>query len=86
MNKKENDSGVAIDSSTLLDECQRIANNAIFFDDKSDYRSALLEICVTCGMDVDEIGIKYIEPNADFERSDGTLQDFVGGDLPAERG
>ena len=64
MNKKENDSGVAIDSSTLLDECQRIANNAIFFDDKSDYRSALLEICVTCGMDVDEIGSKYIEPNA----------------------
>ena len=67
MNEEKTQGRIEVDSSTLLDECQRIANNAIFFDDKSDYRSALLEICVTCGMDVDEIGSKYIEPNAGHE-------------------
>jgi len=45
-----------------VEEAKAIANNAIYFDDKSDYRSALLEICHILGMDYDNIGVEFIEP------------------------
>jgi hypothetical protein len=39
----------------------KIANNALYFNDSSDYKSALYDICLTCGMEEDAIGEKYIE-------------------------
>lgn len=41
----------------------KIANNAIYFDDNSDYRSALWEICKVLSpkIDEEEIGSKYYE-------------------------
>jgi len=45
----------------MLESCREIANNAIYLNDSSDYRSALLEICSTLGMSDDEIGDKFIE-------------------------
>ena len=53
------------DSSSihLLAEIKALANNAIYFDDGSDYRSTLWEICNKSGMDDDSIGVKMIEAN-----------------------
>lgn len=40
-----------------------IANNAIYFNDNSDYLSALYQICHVLNPDIEEelIGTKYIE-------------------------
>jgi hypothetical protein len=40
-----------------------IANNAIYFNDRSDYLSALYEVCMALNPELDEelIGSKYIE-------------------------
>jgi hypothetical protein len=39
----------------------RVANNALYFDDNSDYGSALWEVCELLGMDKDAIGADFIE-------------------------
>lgn len=38
-----------------------IANNAIYFDDNSDYYTALFEIAELLNLENEEIGEKYIE-------------------------
>ena len=40
-----------------------IANNAIYFNDRSDYQTALYEVCMALNptMDVNLIGSKYIK-------------------------
>lgn len=40
------------------------ANNALFFNDSSNYRTALWDICLACGMDEISIGAEYIEHKA----------------------
>jgi ABC-type nitrate/sulfonate/bicarbonate transport system substrate-binding protein len=49
----------------LKAEIIKIANNALYFDDSSDYSCALQEICRKCGMDFDDVGEKYI-PDSDM--------------------
>ena len=45
-----------------LNEIFRIANNAIYFDDSSDFLQALNEICLVAKPEESEnIGKKYIE-------------------------
>lgn len=41
----------------------KISNNAIYFNDRSDYLSALWEVCKTLNPNIneDEIGKKYLE-------------------------
>lgn len=48
----------------LKAEIIKIANNALYFDDSSDYSCALHMICRECGMNIDVIGEKYI-PDSD---------------------
>lgn len=44
-----------------LEEAYTIANNAIYFDDNSDYETALYEVCMALYPEkVDEIGKRYI--------------------------
>jgi len=43
------------------EEIKRTANNALYFDDNSDYATALWQICSLLGMDEDDIGEKFIE-------------------------
>lgn len=45
------------------DKAFAIANNAIYFNDRSDYLSALYEVCKTLrpAINDDEIGQKYLE-------------------------
>ena len=50
-------------SDDLLGSVTEIANNAIYFDDNSDYRSALWDICSKLGMADNDIGAKFIEAN-----------------------
>lgn len=40
-----------------------VANNAIYFADRSDYKTALYEVCKTLNPNIDDelIGSKYIE-------------------------
>lgn len=38
-----------------------VANNAIYFDDASDFETALYRICVLAGMDQDDIGKQHID-------------------------
>lgn len=39
-----------------------IANNAIYFDDNSDYLTALIEVCMTLKPDeAENIGTEYID-------------------------
>lgn len=39
-----------------------IANNAIYFDDNSDYLTALIEVCMTLKPEeVEKVGTEYIE-------------------------
>ena len=45
----------------LVAELVRVANNAIYFDDSSDFKSALWEICQLGGIDMDAIGAEFIE-------------------------
>ncbi|WP_236893687.1 hypothetical protein [Clostridium botulinum] len=49
--------------SKRFDKAFAIANNAIYFNDRSDYLSALYEICKTIKPNIDEceIGNKYLE-------------------------
>lgn len=44
-------------------EAFKIANNAIYFNDRSDYLGALYDVCKALNpyIDVNEIGKKYIE-------------------------
>lgn len=46
-----------------VSEAFKIANNAIYFNDRSDYLSALYDVCRTLkpNEDVEKIGIKYLE-------------------------
>ena len=53
----------AVRSDDLLGSVTEIANNAIYFDDNSDYRSALWDICSKLGMADNDIGAKFIEAN-----------------------
>jgi len=55
--------GEAVRSDDLLGSVTEIANNAIYFDDNSDYRSALWDICSELGMADNDIGAKFIEAN-----------------------
>ena len=55
--------GEAVRSDDLLGSVTEIANNAIYFDDNSDYRSALWDICSKLGMADNDIGAKFIEAN-----------------------
>ena len=43
----------------VIAKMQRIANNAIYFGDNSDYRTALYEICAESGMEEDTIGEEF---------------------------
>ncbi|KEI94998.1 hypothetical protein N496_18685 (plasmid) [Clostridium botulinum A2B3 87] len=49
--------------SERFDKAFVIANNAIYFNDRSDYLSVLYEICKTIKPNIDEceIGNKYLE-------------------------
>jgi hypothetical protein len=45
-----------------LNRIFQIANNAIYFDDSSNYRTALYEVCTEAkSEEVENIGKKYIE-------------------------
>ena len=55
--------GEAVRSDDLLGSVTEIANNAIYFDDNSNYRSALWDICSKLGMADNDIGAKFIEAN-----------------------
>jgi len=51
-----------LDIKEKLDEVYRIANNVLYFDDNSDYVSALWEILLTANPDLDTFEkLKYIE-------------------------
>jgi len=54
-----------------LSKIRQIASNAIYFDDNSDYGSALCDICRKCGMTDDEIGREYIEDASLAATEDG---------------
>ena len=43
------------------EKCLKIANNVLYFDDSSDYCTALWEICAVLGMDDDIAGEKFME-------------------------
>lgn len=47
----------------IIDKAYRIANNAIYFNNSSDYLSALYEVCKALVQNINEeqIGKKYIE-------------------------
>jgi len=46
-------------------EVYRIANNALYFDDNSDYKTALWEVLAALNPDLDyEKKLKYIEQEA----------------------
>lgn len=49
--------------SERLDKAFKVANNAIYFNDRSDYLSALYEICTILKpvTTYDDIGKKYLE-------------------------
>jgi hypothetical protein len=51
------------DARDVIDEVRRIANNAIYFNDGSDYEGRLLDICRKCGMTEESIGESYMEEN-----------------------
>lgn len=46
-----------------IERAYAVANNAIYFDDNSDYRTALYEVCKILNPDTgdDLIGSRYIE-------------------------
>ena len=48
-------------SNNKLDKIFLIANNAIYFQDNSDYLTALYEICAVINPDDENIGQKFIE-------------------------
>lgn len=51
-----------LDMKEKLEEAYRIANNALYFDDNSDYQTALWEILMTINPDLDtEEKLEYIE-------------------------
>lgn len=57
---------VEVDRLTLSERCDKafaIANNAIYFNDRSDYLSALWDVCkmLKSPLSEDEIGKKYLE-------------------------
>ena len=52
---------IRINEKGKLEQAYAIANNAIYFDDNSDYETALYEVCMVLYPErVDEIGSKYI--------------------------
>jgi hypothetical protein len=53
----------SVHSGDLLASISAIANNALYFNDSSDYRAALHEICIRCGMKYEAIGDRYLEAN-----------------------
>ncbi|MGU8989341.1 hypothetical protein ACV3V0_16750 [Clostridium perfringens] len=50
-------------NSAAVDEAFKIANNAIYFNDSSDYLSALYQICKKLNPAISEynIGLEYLE-------------------------
>ena len=51
-----------LDVKEKLDEVYKIANNALYFGDNSDYQTALWEVLVTINPDLDTYEeLKYIE-------------------------
>jgi len=51
------------------EKIKAIANNAIYFDDSSDYRSALYDICKELQMCDGDIGVSFIEEKEFNERA-----------------
>lgn len=58
-----------------IEKAFAIANNSIYFNDRSDYKSALWEICETLNSEKLEIGEKYIETE------EKEKQEFQLGDI-----
>lgn len=56
-----------------------VANNAIYFADRSDYKSALYEVCKTLNPTMDDklIGSKYIEEDIEEHKERGEYIDKV---------
>lgn len=50
-----------MNKSKQLDEIFKIANNVIYFNDNSDYLTALYEICGIIKPDDETVGNEYIE-------------------------
>jgi hypothetical protein len=48
----------------VIEAVKRTANNAIYFDDSSDYGSALWEVCRDCEMCDDVIGKDFMDEPA----------------------
>jgi hypothetical protein len=53
-----------MNARNIIDKVRRIANNAVYFGDNSNYEDALRIICRKCGMTNDAIGQSYIEEDA----------------------
>ena len=50
-----------------INKMYEIANNAIYFNDSSDYLSALYEVCMVIAEDEDKIGEEFIGEDEDYE-------------------
>lgn len=61
---------------TNIEKAFAIANNAIYFNDRSDYRSALWEVCEILNAEKIEIGEKYIETK-EKEKQEFQLGDWA---------
>ena len=57
------DKGIKSDNIDDKAKAFAIANNSIYFDDRSDYKTALYEVCKILKPDIsdDEIGSKFID-------------------------
>ena len=51
------------------DKIIEIANNAIYFNDSSDYLTALWEICMEDGMEEDEVGKSFYRRGVSYGRN-----------------
>ena len=49
-------------SNRLISDVLEIANNAIYFGDRKEYLTALWDICIKLGMNEDDVGKKFMEP------------------------
>ncbi|CEH34739.1 hypothetical protein [Romboutsia lituseburensis] len=66
-----------------------VANNAIYFADRSDYKSALYEVCKTLNPKIDDelIGSKYIEEDIqEHKEQSKTYEYLVIYEMPNIRG
>jgi len=49
------------EAHSKLEQIKRIANNALYFNDNSDYGTGLYAVCRALGMEQNEIGQEYME-------------------------